>query len=66
MEGTATDSGVTKGLRGRGGGTENELLGAWERAKTLGELWVLSSSTFDQSHTWFLSWTRVRGGGTGS
>ena len=27
MEGTATDSGVTKGLRGRGGGTENELLG---------------------------------------
>ena len=46
MEGTATDSGVAKGLRGRGGGAEKELLGAWERTKTPGELWVLSPSHF--------------------
>ena len=46
MEGTATDSGVAKSLKGRGGGAEKELLGAWERAKTPGELWVLSPSHF--------------------
>ena len=62
MGGGHCHSGVAKGLRGRGGGAEKELLGAWERAKTHGELWVLSSSTFDQSHTWLLSWTGVRGG----
>ena len=36
--GVGGDSGVAKGLRGRGGGAESELLGAWERAKTLAEL----------------------------
>ena len=46
MEGTATDSGVAKSLKGRGGGAEKELLGAWERTKTPGELWVLSPSHF--------------------
>ena len=56
------DNGVAKGLRGGEGGAESELLGAWERAKTLGELWGLSSSTFNQSHTCLLSWTGVRGG----